>query len=300
MSNLGHAETKNPIVSLRLWRSLYRVPRYHPLADAMRFKRYYISVGMLWGALVTILFLLIFILPGLILLPLMYFFVNVTLNCITWTANVAHTIARQRANGTYDLLCLLPDGAVQLNWLICAEALHHKGLLRRAYADAMVLTQAVGAIPVIALVSLILLSDDSSAHLTAIVWLAFVLAIIIALIMDYAQSVVMACLVGAVVGNYVKTPREARVWAMLVTVAAQMAFYALLGAMVALMVWYYIAMYYQQSTPSVFWIGMLAPVASVMIYAALREIVNRVLLWMLARMLNGEADEFKHHSFFVG
>lgn len=299
MSGISRAQTQTPIVSLRLWHTLSRVPRYHPLADKLHFERHYTPVGLFWGGLTTALVLLVLTVPGLFafyvaIFPLMYFFANVTLNCAAWTANIAHTIARQRTNATYDLLCLLPDGAVGLNWLICAEVLHHKSLLRRAHADTMMLVQVVGALPLIAIAALILLSGDIEARLSAITWFVLVSGIIAVLMIDYTQSVVTACLVGVLAGNRFKAAREARVWAMLVTVTLQVAFYALLAVMVTLTLWGY-----EQNETPVLWVGMLAPVAIVLVYATLREIVNRVLLGALARMLNGDVAEFSHHSFLM-
>jgi len=293
MTHLSRVQTQTPIVSLRLWRSLSRVPRYHPLADRLHFERHYARVGTLWGGVATVLVLLVMTL-GVAILPLIYFFANMTLNGAAWAGNIAYTIARQRTNNTYDLLCLLPDGALRLNWLICAEVLHHKNLLRRAQEDTMILVQVVGALPVIGLASLILLNGDTDARLTALTSLVFVLSIIATLVIDYPQSVVAACLVGAMAGNRVKTPRDARVWAMLVTVTLQMAFYALLAVMVAVMVWYY-----EQSETPVLWTGVLAPVAIVLVYGMLREMINRVLLRALSRMLNGDTTEFAHHSFLM-
>lgn len=295
-----HSQTETlPLLSWRVWRSLRITPSYHPLADRLHFERRYTPVGWLWGGLTGVLLLLIFTLPGLFafyvtLFPLMYFFANVTLNCAAWTANIAHTIAHQRSSETYDLLCMMPDGPVGLNWLICAEVLHHKSLLNRAHADTMMLVQVVGILPLIAIGALILVSGDHEARLAAIAWFALVTGIIVILIVDYAQSVVTACLVGTVAGNRFTAAREARVWAMLVTTMLQVGFYVLLAVMVAVTLFAY-----GQAQQISLLVGVLVPLVMIGVYVGLRELVNHVLLVLLTRQLNGDASEFNHHSFLM-
>ncbi len=299
MTDISHSQANSSPVSFQVWRSLRLTPSYHPLADRLHFERGYTPVGLLWVCLTLILVLLTFILPALfafyvVVFPVMYFFANVTLNCVTWAANIAHTIAYQRSSETYDLLCLMPDGPVGLNWLICAEVLHHKSLFNRAHADTMMLVQVVGLLPLIAIGALILVSGDEEARLAAVSWFALVTGIIVILVIDYAQSVVSSCLIGTVAGNRFKAAREARVWAMLVSATLQICFYVLLVVMVVVTL-----SAYGKMEQVALWVGLLVPLVMLAVYAGLREMINYGLLVVLTRQLNGDAREFSHHSFLL-
>lgn len=282
--------------SWHIWKSLRIPPAYHPLADRLHFERHYARVGLFWAVIVAAVLVLIMLVPGMFMLyivmfPLLYLFISVTLNASVWTANIAHLIARQRSSQVYDLLCLLPDGPARLNWLICAEVLHHKSILSRAHNDAQSIILVIGILPLVGLVALIM-STDEETRMTSLVWFLLSLALIIVLLVDYVQSVTLSCLVGIVAGNRLRATQEARVWSMVILATAQVSFYALLALTMTVVMYFYGNAEQIELVPA-----LLVPLIITLTYIGLRELLNQVLLHMMTRTLNEDQSEFTHHSF---
>ena len=138
-----------------------------------------------------------------------------------WTIDTSVTIAHEREQGTYDLLCLAPSGALGVHWAICAASLHRKetfvwiDLLRKIVAGVLLFTFVVIVI--------------TAASREKVVDLAVLMALLLDMVslavasyLDHVQATVLGSLVGMSVPLFTRSTAAARIWAVLAFVGLQL------------------------------------------------------------------------------
>jgi hypothetical protein len=180
-----------------LWKSLRRADTSHPL-----YSRIYMTppVPMPWYiALLVIALAPFLLLPGIVLMSAVY--------SLRWSAQVAATLAEERAAGRFELLSLTPPGALGAAWATCRACLQRHGSMGQI--------QSVGSW-VMRLAFLWLIATSLRGSPTPVRqadWrpIYSFLVLFAALAIDHAESMVMACLVG----TFVATRTTGRLEAML-------------------------------------------------------------------------------------
>jgi hypothetical protein len=180
-----------------LWKSLRRADASHPL-----YMRIYMAppVPMPWYIAVLVIALAPFLLlPGIVLMSAVY--------SLRWSAQVAATLAEERAAGRFELLALTPPGALGAAWAACRACLQRHGSMGQI--------QSIGSwVMRVAFLWLIATSlRGSPAPFRQADWRPTYtfLVLFAGLAIDHAESMVMACLVGM----FVATRTTGRVEAML-------------------------------------------------------------------------------------
>ena len=238
------------MLTYRLWRALQNPPLDDPLFDRMsnppRHQRQGATLHELAPALAPtarwvmgiaaliiapaiiivgspILMMLIFLLP--LLLALTFVFSG-TLYGTVWTIIVSGALARERREGTYELLCLSPSGALGACWRIAAGCLHRSDAFQRVakYVRRSVLLISIPAF-------LIAINNIAPELAPPIRWLLVLVnmgAIITAFAVDLAQSVVVSNLVGMLVPTYIQRRIDTQVWSAGIFLALQLLTYLLM------------------------------------------------------------------------
>ncbi len=120
---------------------------------------------------------------------------------------VSSKITEAKARAVYDFLCLAPSGPWRVNWALCTGALHRYNALRAI----LILVTFSTLFTSLHLLSIIFKGFESTtvAEMWSIVLLSM-MAIPILLFTDYAQSLVIASLIGIMAPTYYSKRVEAR------------------------------------------------------------------------------------------
>lgn len=134
---------------------------------------------------------------------------------------ISYRLAKIREQGSYDLLCTLPGGAVLTNWTIGAAYLRQAQILKQLDS------QTVWIIRV--LFSIMMIFIAARSHTTP--WGGPVLALIqfltltLAFYLDDSQSITLSCFVGLLSPTYTSNPAEARLRALISYLSLQIFIY---------------------------------------------------------------------------
>src|SRR5262249_20834925 len=72
---------------------------------------------------------------------------------VVWTMDISQLLARERQNGTYDLLCLLPPGGLAAAWAICTGCLYRNQVFNQIGELRSVMSRIIFIFAAAALVS---------------------------------------------------------------------------------------------------------------------------------------------------
>jgi hypothetical protein len=235
-----------------LWKSLRRADTSHPL-----YTRIYMTppVPMPWYiALLVIALAPFLLLPGIVLMSAVY--------SLRWSAQVAATLAEERAAGRFELLSLTPPGAV---WATCRACLQRHGSMGQI--------QSIGSwVMRVAFLWLIATSlRGSPAPFRQVDWRPTYSFLILfaGLAIDHAESIVMACLVGTLVA----TRTTGRVEAML-GAAGIFALFEIVTVVAPLLIGLIVlpGIYTALNAPSL-GTAITTPLITLLLFAGLREAV---------------------------
>ena len=186
-----------------------------------------------------------------------------------WMVRLSIAISQEHAHRTFDVLCLLPSGALGASWAICASHLHHSDILgwigpfRKLFAGLflfLLLMLLLTARP----------AGGDSGFTQSLRLLLDMMALGIVLYSDHVQSVVIGAMVGMLVPVYSRDRPDTGFWAAGTFLVAQAIPY--LTALLIL----HLAVDF-------------TPVAlSLLVFSLLREILIVVLWRWLAFAMNGE------------
>ena len=224
-------------------------------------------------------------------------FITITLygsfyGCI-WAMRICEAIAQQRRRGLYELLCLFTHGEPGANWMLCVARMYNQRGLERQHERRSWMMPLVMTVALITAFVVVGMQFENSGRYPndglALLLLTgvYFLGILTALHIDYAQSLVLASLVGMIIPTMSQSQTEARLWSFGSFVALQAVTYALAAAMGM-----FVAPIIVGLLPITDWlIATLVLVARLVIFYGIRECVVVALWGLLAQRLNSEAAE---------
>ena len=149
---------------------------------------------------------------------------NGTLYGLGWTMRVAGELSAERERNAYDLLCLLPSGALGVVWATATGAMHRENAFRNRSARHLAIL--IGLLILALVLSLSALFNRTNLFTGEIlVMYAAIFGVAAAFYADYVQSIVLSALVGVFAGQFAARRFDAELWALLVFLALQLAIY---------------------------------------------------------------------------
>ena len=215
-------------------------------------------------------------------LPLIYTLLNATFNGLMWTTNIGGAIAHQRLRNNYDVLCLIPDGPLTVNWIISTEQLHYNKSLERSLGDVGVVTQIMSVIVVFLLIGVVS-APGPQVRLEILRMLIVVVSLVTLIIIDYIQSVVTGSLIGMLIANLTRNVMDSRMWSFAVFLSVQFFIYVTL-----LLLLFLSPALAPGSETGVTLLELIMPVVVVLLIVGLREFIIFVLWRWLIQILNVE------------
>lgn len=271
------------LITWILWHHLFHPP-VHPLfrraqsaSIDSRMTRFITGVALLAGGVILALFI-----PLNPALPMLLPVVLVTLSScyvIRWVVRISATIAREYERDTYDLLCVLPPGAVGATWALCVASLHRDDtlgwidLLRRLFSGLLLL---------ILLVVLLTTALRGSAPDTCQFWQLFLEIMLLAGVayVEHVQAIVQGSLVGMLMPARHRTPADACIRGAVVFLTMQV-----ISLMVALLAGPVLFSSRDIEAGSI--------LLSLPVFYLIREVFIMTLWGMLAHRLNASPAEFR-------
>ncbi len=168
------------------------------------------------------------LLMPLIMLPAVVF--TTAVYGIRWTTLISQSIARERAQGRFDLLALTPRGEFGTAWLMACGAIQRTGMLYVLETPFSWLLR--GFLILVAFSSIALFSLDSPVFDQTEVILIGIYTfawLILALLVDHAHSVGLSVLIGLLAPTYATRTADAGLLALTVYSMLQMTTYAIVG-----------------------------------------------------------------------
>lgn len=278
------------MITWQLWRAIHLPPYGHPLFDRISNERSVIAQNTLWwgmGILIIGVMILMpeFFVPLLLISPVFYTLFNATLNGVSWAFNVSGSIARVRMQNAYDVLCLIPDGALAVNWVIYTGRLYHEQALAKSRADM------VGSLQLLSLIGIgLLLGTMIMPTRDMLESLAVMISLMVLIFVDYAQSVVTCGLTAILVANLTRSLGDARLWSVGLYLFIQVVLYLILILMVLIL----LPAVHARLDDSMWLPVVLTPPLIVLTFIALRELVLSVLWSRVAEILNADNNTIKH------
>lgn len=279
----------------RLWRALQDTPEMHPIFQRVHTLRGRADARIIWLGVTVVIITTALLAPSLfflnmLLLPLLYAVFNVTLNTLIWAMNICQTIIQERLRGTYDLLCLTPDGALTVNWIICTDTVNHRDVLRRSHADSALLLQVIGVFPVMASLAA-LLTPNLNARDNTVAATVTITGVIAFLLIDHLYSVISGVLIALLVANRTTSPVDARLWTFILYVSLQV------GTVLLLLTGTLAASTLTSGLPSdLLLVRLTVPLLIMLALIVAREVLVRVLFRQVVDTLNGESAQVLHRQ----
>lgn len=231
------------MMTFRVWNVLSKPPRLHPLYRRTQVPRqpdgWLRQAGDLLAPYVPLAYLFIGMAlcctlsshaVGLIAGIAVVVLFNGTLYATRWGSRTAKEIALARESGEWELLCLIPQGAVGAAWAIATGVSHRENAFERLYR------RHVGVLAVLLAVFVLMLpcslldykQAQSFERPDVLVTYGYLLAALLVSYIDFLQSAVLGSLTGILGGLQTNSPVDAQLWAGGVFLALQTAIYALI------------------------------------------------------------------------
>ncbi len=279
----------------KLWHALCHPPLRHPL-----FVR--IVTAPPGGSLIrrTLKFTAIYLLACLLLTlawpvilsnpPLVVLVSAASVNTIYSTlcaARIGSALAREREQATFDLICLMPMGALGAGWALSTAHLHRSALFRtlRLLLHSMAIA-LIGALLTIIPVTLTLASGSPASY-ELFMLLNYGGALVAAFYFDHIQSLTLAHLTGMITASVAKDRINARLWSTGVFLLLQLLIYlvTIIAAFVLL------PALLRQLRMSEMAINMALPLLCLAIFYSLRELSIRLAWRFLAHQFNASTAD---------
>jgi hypothetical protein len=266
------------MMTRRVWGAFRRPPLKHPLFDRLVTSAPFSpSLRPLWWNNLAIqgqiwMWSLLFVLD-VRALPLMAF--SGALYGALWAAGISGAILQERSSGTYDLLCLTPEGSFGVNWAICIGCLHQGEALRQVISQEVWTIRLMLMIPLIITANLAL--NRALTNSPAALW--WMLAVVVIFYLDHIQSIIIGALFG-LIAPQVTTPGDARLWAIAGTLLTQLLSYGLLVGIALL-------------NPLGALTPAAAPLLAILAFFGLREVIIHVQMHLAGRVFNASPAEVR-------
>lgn len=261
------------LTTWKLWRVLKKPPETHPLYQRTVETKghpipWYTGLAELIGVLLFV--------PMIVFTSAVY--------SMGWVVGISSSIAKERRQGTYDLLALSPGGPLGINWAVCLGCLYRNQIYRSINTrDAWIARFVIISILLFTLSAPFLGSDASAGQmLVALVYVAAVIAIVY---LDHIQSILLSSLTGMLTPTYTTEQFNAQLWAFSVFVGVQTASYV-----ATLLVTFVIV---PALLPEGAAAQIIAVVIGVSVFYGLREAVIGQMWRLLKERLNVDSAEVK-------
>jgi hypothetical protein len=202
------------MMTRRLWRALGNPPYTHPIFQRMSALYHYdewswpglaqtiLIHGQIW------LWAAIFVLDTRLLILMVF---SGTVYGVIWSAVIGETLAAERQQGMYELLCMSPTGPLGVTWTLCTACLHRGG------AFAHVNSQEAWSVRLILFIPLLISANMVLGRMLAggsgVTFLGLV-AFGVFFYFDHIQSIVLGSLFGMLAPHRAVNRVDARVWGM--------------------------------------------------------------------------------------
>jgi hypothetical protein len=192
---------------------------------------------------------------------------------LLWSLSMTRTLIREREHQTYELLCLLPGGALVAAWALCTGILYYDRGLRQASGRHQVMV-------ILFAVATGLGSLAAIATPTVALWYAYTMGLLtLWLCLEYAQSVVLGVVIALLMPTFTSNRFEAGVMSSALFLLAQVASGAIS-----------LAVAFSIRTGG--WeIEVIRPLVSVLLFFGLREAMIAAGWWLLLRRLSVTPSE---------
>lgn len=214
------------MVTFRLWYLLMNPNEQATLYHRLRWKqfRYGRWASYDFGGLTLLLIVFgILLAPLFVMLPLLTIFVMGAY----WAGYVAGELQYERSHARYDLLALLPNGAMAVCWTLATLRIRHSNLFPYV-VDGLRITALLGGMLVFMLSSGLVIAflGADRARYAELVQLVSALvsvgAFFSTLYVGQMQAIVLCQLLGIFTPTIAAQPMEARAWAVMLYVGVQM------------------------------------------------------------------------------
>ncbi len=264
------------MITRRLWRAFSQPPISKPLFERVVLNAAFSpALRSLWWNNLAIqgqvwLWSLVFILD-VRALPLML--LSGTFYGALWAVGVSGTILHERSTGTYDLLCLTPEGTFGVNWTICLGCLHQGDAFRHVNSQEAWTIRLMLMIPLIITGNLALNRLLTNSPV-ALIWMA---VLVLLFYLDHIQSIIMGTLFG-LMAPQTSASSDTRLWAVAGLILAQVLSY---GAFLSLIL----------LSPLLNFPPALSPLIALAAFFSLRECIIYVQIRSTRYLFNASVDE---------
>ena len=296
------------VMTFQFWKALRRPPIHHPLfrrvsrppmTEPRRLtlgQQIAIAVVCIGAAAICLhyysemIFVAIFFLP--IGAAALYITLNGTAAGLYWAVRISGAIARERERGTFELLSASPYGAFSASWAICTgcqyydQIFHGAGAQRVWFSRIFFLTLILLSFSVSMSVPRSLSGHPFDGFIRAC---ALVAVIACAFYIDDIHSTVIGSLVGLIVPLFIRSPLNARVAALGAFLGLQLGAYGLswlIGFEVLPRLDPNLAL-------DIFEATLALPVAQLIVFFVVRELMTRVLWWLNGLLMNGDVSDLR-------
>lgn len=145
---------------------------------------------------------------------------------LLWAVRTASTIAGLHRGKVYETLCLLPDGALGVSWIICTASLYWNGN-DREFGSQYTWPIRIFFVFGIAVYFSPWLPDEQTWTLISVFINIFTITLWFRI--EDVQSIVLACIIGMAIPTYTHHKIEVRIWTAAVYFFLQITAYALAG-----------------------------------------------------------------------
>jgi hypothetical protein len=198
----------------KLWRYLKNPPEGHPF-----YQRTLHTTGnaIPWYTWVAELIGVLLFVPMIVFTSAVY--------SMAWVVGISSTIAKERRQGTYDLLALAPGGPLGVSWAACMGCLYRNQIYRSINTrDAWIARLVIIGILLFAVTADSIPEFPTGGEIA--LGVAYLLAIGAAVYLDHIQSILLSGLTGMIAPTYTTDTFNAQLWGFAVFVGLQMTTYA--------------------------------------------------------------------------
>jgi hypothetical protein len=264
------------MISRRIWQAFSQPPMSKPLFERVVLNAAFSpALRSLWWNNLAIqgqvwLWSLVFILD-VRALPLML--LSGTFYGALWAVGVSGTILHERSTGTYDLLCLTPEGTFGVNWTICLGCLHQGDAFRHVNSQEAWTIRLMLMIPLIITGNLALNRLLTNSPV-ALLWMA---VLVLLFYLDHIQSIIMGTLFG-LMAPQTSAASDTRLWAVAGLILTQVLSYGTFFSVILL-------------SPLLNLPPALSPLIALAAFFSLRDCIIYALIRSTMVLFNASADE---------
>jgi hypothetical protein len=225
--------TRHPLTSLTLWHALQHPNDRTPLYVRLRlgYNRYYGWASRDFN-LGTMLFIALNILiaPLFGLIPILTIFVFSPI----WAGQIAGDIQQEHSQGRFDLLALLPAGAIATCWTLSVLVIRKSSTFEYIFQyilDGLRVTMILGGMILLILAAIVLVAVTAPSSVDSVNgWqltglMVALAAALISVYLQQIQAVVLSQLIGMSIPQLTGNPTQARTWAFAVNLGVLVAIY---------------------------------------------------------------------------